>query len=173
MHTEAYEAVGRMISLSGVDPSSVKKALDVGGADVNGTAREYFPNAAWTGLDIEAAPGVDIVANAATWRAKNRFDLVLATELFEHSSEWVDIIETMAVHLGKNGPQLLITTAASTGRMPHGARGEWGVPPGQHYANVPPDVLEAVLNAWFKNVHVEYNPHPGDVYAFAQGVKTL
>lgn len=177
MHAEAYDGFGRMLQLAvqlgAVDPAAVKKGLDVGGADVNGTARDYFPNATWTGLDIEAGPGVDIVADASLWRAKNRYDVVIATELFEHTPVWIDIIETMAVHLGKNGPQLFVATAASTGRPGHGARGEWGVPPGQHYANVDPGELESVLRGWFKAVHVEYNPNPGDVYAVAWGVKPL
>jgi hypothetical protein len=171
MHAEAFDGFGRMLKLSGVDPGTIKKALDVGGADVNGTARGYFPNAEWLGLDIEPAPAVDIVANAATWRSKRRFDAVIATELFEHTPEWREIIETMALHLGKNGPQLFVTTAASTGRPGHGARGEWGVPAGQYYGNVDPEALSDVLDKYFLNVHVEFNPNPGDVYAYAQGVR--
>lgn len=158
--------------------------LDVGGADVNGSVRDQLPQVAWIGLDIEAAPGVQIVADAATWRFSDTqgdprfagihttgFDIVIATELFEHTSVWRDIIATMALSLRKGGPETLVATCASTGRPPHGARGEWGVPAGQFYGNVGPEELGEVLETWFTDVHVEYQANPGDAYMYAKGLR--
>lgn len=174
MHAEAYNGFARMLALSGIDPDRPWRALDVGGADVNGSVRVQLPAADWTGLDIEPAPGVQIVANAATWRLPDGdpgYDIVIATELFEHTSQWREIIATMASVLDPEGPQLLIATCASDGRPPHGARGEWGVPEGQFYGNVPPDKLRGELEFWFREVDVEYNPNPGDAYMRARGVR--
>ncbi len=164
-----------MLAGSGFPHDTGYLGLDVGGADVNGSVRDQLPGVAWIGLDIEAAPGVQIVADAATWRLPvnndSAFDIVIATELFEHAERWPEIIESMALALRRGGPETLITTCASTGRGPHGARGEWGVPAGQWYRNVPPEEMREELEKWFNIVRVEYNPNPGDCYAWAQGLR--
>lgn len=174
MHAEAYDGFGRMLAASGLDVNHPWYILDVGGADVNGSVRDYFPQGIFTGLDIEAAPGVEIVADAATWQLPEDdygYDVVIATELAEHAEDWAAIVETMAKALDPEGPMLLITTCASDGRPPHGARGEWGVPEGQWYRNVPPGEMREILERHFREVYVEYQANPGDCYAWARGVK--
>lgn len=174
MHPEAYAGFARMLEQTGIDAEYPYLGLDVGGADVNGSVRGQLPNTIWHGLDIKPAPGVQIVADAATWRPDGTlYDVVIATELFEHAERWADIIETMARALAPDTQQLLIATCASDGRPPHGARGEWGVPAGQYYGNVSPDALERRLRDFFRLVHVEYNPNPGDAYMWAQGLKDV
>ena len=171
MHIEAYDGFARMLALSGLDVNHPWRILDVGGADVNGSVRAQLPLAVFTGLDIEPAPGVEIVADAATWRlpeGDHGYDVVIATELFEHAEQWREIIETMAKALDPEGPQILIATCASTGRPPHGARGEWGVPAGQFYGNVSPEDLRRELELWFHEVEVHYNANPGDAYMWAK-----
>jgi len=175
MHQEAYEGFGRMLAMTGIDRMEELDILDVGGADVNGSVRDYFPNAHFSGLDIEPAPGVDYVFDAAEsdqWAHIGVYDVVIATELFEHAERWADIIANMSGCLSEMGHQLLIATCASNGRPPHGARGEWGVPAGQFYGNVGPEALRQHLEFWFHEVHVEYNPNPGDAYMWARGVRT-
>lgn len=170
MHIEAYEGFGHMLADSQLDVYHPWRVLDVGGADVNGSVREQLPLAQFTGLDIEPAPGVEIVADAADWRLPEGdpgYDIVIATELFEHAERWREIIESMAKALDPDGPMILIATCASDGRPPHGARGEWGVPEGQFYGNVSPIDLEEELGKYFSLVHVEYNPNPGDAYMWA------
>lgn len=169
MHQEAYDGFARMLALSGLDPQRPWQILDVGGADVNGSVRDQFPLAIFTGLDIEPAPGVQIVADAATFRCVPVYDVVIATELWEHTERWREIILTMASALDTDGPQILIATCASTGRPGHGARGEWGVPAGQYYGNVDPEDARAELGKYFHEVHVEYNANPGDLYCWAKG----
>jgi len=173
MHLEAYAGFARMLAQTRIDPLTEWRILDVGGADVNGSVRDQLPNAFFTGLDIEPAPGVQIVADASTWQPSewDSWDIVIATELFEHAQHWSAIIKTMAACLSWGGPELLIATCASDGRPPHGARGEWGVPEGQYYGNVPPNALRACLSDFFKEVHVEYNPNPGDAYMWARRLK--
>lgn len=165
-----------MLAASGYDTTKARAGLDVGGADVNGSVRDQLPWVAWTGLDIEAAPGVEIIADAATWRRPANdaegYDIVIATELFEHAERWREIIETMALALKRGGSETLIATCASTGRHPHGARGEWGVPAGQYYGNVEPADLVAELDKYFVEVRDHFNPNPGDVYVYAKGLRS-
>ena len=188
MHLEAYQAVGRMVEAAGAacgldfghaatdndgshtgDPLA---GLDIGGRDVNGTARDWFANTHWRGLDIRPGPGVDIVADATTWQSQVPvWDFVLSTECLEHVEHWPGIVRAAASALSHTGPQLAFFTAASTGRGAHGASGEHTPPEGEWYGNVEPADLTRELERWFEEVHVEYNPNPGDVYAWARGLK--
>ena len=171
MHVQAYDGFARMLAQTGLDASGSWLVLDVGGADVNGSVRDQLPNSRWVGVDIEAAPGVDILADAADWCAPfKEYDLVICTELFEHAERWREIIAQMCAGLCEWGPELLIGTCASTGRPPHGARGEDGVPEGQFYGNVDPEDLNAELSKWFREVTVEYQADPGDAYFWARGI---
>lgn len=184
MHAEAYDAVGRMVKESGFDfdpdgsgPARVWDGLDIGGRDVNGTAREWFPHTMWKGLDIRSGPGVDIVADATEWLADRDvpgelFDFVLSTECLEHVEHWRGIVRAAWSALDGYGPQLAFFTAASTGRGAHGASGEHVPPEGEWYGNVDPADLRWELERWFEEVHVEYNPNPGDVYAWAREMRT-
>lgn len=174
MHVEAYEGFGRMLQQTGVNPLENWRILDVGGADVNGSVRGYFPNSMIQGVDIGAAPGVDFVFDASDpepWAQIGPYDLVIATELFEHCEPWRAVIANMAKSLDVAGPQIFIATCASTGRPPHGARGEWGVPAGQFYGNVSPQELDDVLATHFHDHFVDYNPNPGDAYMWAHGAR--
>jgi hypothetical protein len=171
MHPEAYNGFIRMLHRSEIDPESAWRILDIGGRDINGSVRSLLPNAQWTGLDITAGPGVDIVADAREWKGEDLFDVVVCTEVFEHVQDWARIVSTAARHLDIGGPQALIVTCASTGRQAHGA---WGDPlpgTGEWYANVSPEALRTALVDDFQHVHVEYQPVPGDAYALAERVR--
>jgi SAM-dependent methyltransferase len=168
MHTEAYEAVATMRDAAGIGAGAGCVALDLGGADINGTARAHFPGATWFGLDAEPGPGVDFVADACTWQPDRTYDLVLCTELLEHVEEWQKCVLTAWWALRRGGH--LILTCASDGRRPHGARGEMDPAPGEWYANVPPGPIEVLLDQVFAVSAVHYNPIPGDVYAWARRI---
>lgn len=165
MHAEARDGMARMIAASGLDTARPLVALDLGGADVNGTTRDLFPGALWAGLDIEAGPGVDIVADARSWESAVRFDVVACTELLEHVERWAECVDTAWFALKPGG--FLFVTAASTGRPAHGARGGPAPLPGEWYGNVDPDEVRDALSL-FAESHVEFNPNPGDVYAWAR-----
>lgn len=155
-----------MLALSGVDPEGDWKILDIGGQYVNGSVHEYFPNAEITTLDLENA---DIVADARDWRSSLKFDLVIATEVFEHVQDWRQIIATMHWHLDSSGPGILLATCASTGRRPHGATGALDPAPGEWYKNVAPQDLKNELDQWFTYSEVHYHPEPwGDAYMWAR-----
>lgn len=187
VHVEAYEAVREMVSASGytkiaMGPLSHPRAgLDIGGADVNGSARGLIPCVdRWVGLDVAPGPGVDLVADATDWvtlyhtMTANAFDVVLCTEVLEHVAQYQRIIENAWRLLAPSG-FAFFTAAATNGqtwaRRPHGARGELDPPHGEHYANVNVVDLATYLN-WLVGGNDEklgdygltVNPNPGDVY---------
>lgn len=169
MHPEAYDGARRMIAAAGIDPAADLLGLDLGGADINGTARELLPKVHWVGLDAAPGPGVDIVADACTWIPdRSEYDVVLCTELLEHVEHAERCLATAYLALRPGGH--LILTCAATGRRPHGARGALDPVPGEWYANIEPGRLRTALSDLFggHRCHVEYQPNPGDAYAWAR-----
>jgi len=125
--------------------------LDIGGRDLNGNTRGFFPNASpYTVLDLRPGKGVDIIADAATWDGKVdtfdlateswtptkiAYDLVLCTETFEHTEKWREIIATAYAALRPGG--WLVFTCAGPGRPEHsGVEAVWGLIGDEWYSNV-------------------------------------
>jgi hypothetical protein len=140
MHAAAYQWVAEHAT---ADPVSV---LDVGGRNINGSPRGLFPNATtYTVVDIQPGADVDVVADAATWRTDQVFDVVVCTEVFEHTAVWPQICTTARELLAPGG--LFITTMAGPGRAVHSAvDGGPTLYPGEWYANVHPGDLAIALN---------------------------
>jgi SAM-dependent methyltransferase len=141
--------------------------LDLGGRDANGWHRvcELFPRAEYVTLDIEPGPGVDIVADAASWIPDREFDVVVCTEVFEHTPHWMHICTTACDALREGGT--FVCTAATNPRAPHCALDGWELREGEYYDNIDPDELEDVLCARFRYVDVATYPR-GDIYAKAR-----
>jgi hypothetical protein len=156
----------QMIEESGIASEIYWAGLDVGGRLINTSVRDLFPNTIWTGLDIKPGPGVDVVADASTWKPDRLYDLVISTELLEHTPVWAGCVATMVRALAPGG--YLFITCASIGREAHGAEGTMQVPPGEYYANVPPGSLTEVLMEHLEEAEVRYVYPPGDVYAWAR-----
>lgn len=140
--------------------------LEIGGRWINGGVRDLFPNAdPYVSLDIVPGPAVDIVANAATWVPDRLYDLIVCTEVFEHTPQWPAILRTAATACKPGGR--IVLTMAGPGRAVHGADGG-GLQPDEHYANVHPDTLHAqMVAAGWTGVEVDYQPSPGDTRATA------
>lgn len=72
--------------------------LEVGSRNVNGTVRPLFPQAGYTGVDMVAGPGVDLVLDIL--KAGNQFDgqfrTAVCCETLEHVKEPWAAIDTMA-----------------------------------------------------------------------------
>jgi len=141
MHAEALSWVKQFRT---DDPVTV---LDLGGRNVNGTPRGLFPNATvYTVVDIAPGPGVDFVADAATWVPDREYDVVLSTECFEHTYSWPEICATAFKACTPGG--LFVATMAGPGRAPHsGLDGGSTLYAGEEYGNVEPAKLRAVLEA--------------------------
>lgn len=163
MHREAMQWIASHATQDAVS------VLDLGGRDINGSARAQFPNASeYTVVDILPGEGVDIVADAATLDTDGKtWDIVVCAETFEHTAVWPGICRTAYKALRPDG--LFIVTTAGPGRPPHsGIDGLLRLLPGEHYANVPALELERVLNeTGFCDVIVDSQPMPADTRAIA------
>jgi hypothetical protein len=166
MHPEAETGMRRMIADSDINPWWPWVGLDIGGRFIIGSVRHLLRYTAWTGLDIKPGLGVDIVADAAAWRPDRAYDVVMSTELLEHTPAWSDVLLTCAAALRPGG--WLFVTCASTRRKPHGADGAPWLPEGEYYANVAPEELLPELERLFVDVHLTYQYPPGDIYAWAR-----
>lgn len=175
MHPEAYEAVGRMAGRLHIDTEPMRSALDIGGANWNGHARDWFTVERWDVLDMETPGDVDpkigtwFAGDARKWQHPQgkKYDIILATEVFEHVQYWERIFVTAATHLTKDGA--FIFTCASDGRPRHGATGGPYPLPGEWYANVSSSDIEQIVSKLFKEFHVEYRVNPGDAYGYGKG----
>ena len=159
VHKEAHDWVRSAISHLSI--------CDLGGADVNGTVRDLFPGWSYTSVDRRPGPGVDIVADAATWSADGRrFDAVVCCEVLEHAENWRAILANAARLLKPGG--LLILTMAGPGREPHTCDGHpMPTPPTEYYGNIDPRELSTVLkDLGFAVVLVDQ--HGADVRATAK-----
>lgn len=137
MHAEAMEWISRHRTAAAIS------VLDIGGRNINGSPRHLFPNADYTVLDIADDDGVDIVADAATWKPDRRYDVVVCAEVFEHTPHWVYIVATAWRALRKGG--LFVATMAGPGRESHSAVDGGVLKPGEHYANIDPAELTTAL----------------------------
>ncbi len=119
----------------------------MGSYDVNGSTRDLFPGWDYVGIDIQPGPGVDIVADAATWDGGGRlFDVIVSCEALEHAEHWRNIVRNAFKLLKPEG--LFIGTCAGPGRPHHKCSGEpMPEPPTEHYANLESDELREVLYA--------------------------
>lgn len=137
-------------------PASARSVAEFGSLDINGGVRDLLPvGAAYVGIDMQEGPGVDVVADAATWvPSAAPPDLVLCLEVFEHCETWRDLIDNAYRVLMPGGA--FICTAAAPGRAPHSARRESRPDPDEWYCNVSDvDLCEAMTAAGFSGVVVD------------------
>ncbi len=169
MHPSAWEfLVGALAPYVGTSG----RVVEFGAQDLGqGSPRSLFPFAQYTGVDLVAGPGVDVVADAADWEPDithppGPYDVAISAEMFEHSEQWREVLKTARKALKFRG--VFVVTCASYGRKPHSAAGHESVPDGEYYGNVGwADLREAIVAAGF---HVEFlkgYKERGDVYAVA------
>lgn len=162
MHAAAFEWA-RKCSLWLPRRASV---LEIGSRDVNGSVRPLFGYCPYHGIDALDGPGVDEVADAATWRppAGRWFDTVVSTECLEHARDAAAVCRTAFEALAPAGAFIL--TAAAPSRPPHSGVDGGKVRPGEFYRGV----SAADLRAWlapFAVALVDDFTQPTDVYALA------
>jgi SAM-dependent methyltransferase len=133
MHTQAAAFVALF-----TDPAPAA-VVEIGSRNINGEIRHLFPDTDWYGIDIEAGPGVNEVADGATWQPVEPVDMVVCCEVFEHCEGWRQIVKNAALMLRPGGR--LIVTAAGPGRAPHSAVDGGPIRDGEYYENIDPDEL--------------------------------
>ena len=94
------------------------KVLDIGSLDINGNNRYLFSDYTYTGIDIGEGPNVDIVCRGHEFKSKDKFDVVISSECFEHDEFW-DKTMLNAIKLLKVGG-MFVFTCATDGRAEHG-----------------------------------------------------
>jgi SAM-dependent methyltransferase len=115
---EFYQRVIKPNEVSG------KKILEVGSANLNGGLRSYLENLSpieYIGVDIQEAPGVDIVLRAEDFVkhfGENKFDFVVSTEVLEHIADWITVINNLKKIVSPNG--VILLTTRSIGFPYHG-----------------------------------------------------
>lgn len=137
MHPEAFEWVRRH--------ARDGKVLDIGGRDINGHPRDLFPGP-YVVVDLHPGPNVDHVADVCEWSSRDKFDVVLCLEVFEHTHRWRAILGA-AYRLARHGGRLIVT-CAGPGREPHSALDGGPLHAGEWYENVDPLELHAALSDW-------------------------
>jgi hypothetical protein len=142
--------------------------LEVGSLDINGSVRAVFADAEHHhGVDLVPGPGVDEVADAATWRPARTYDVVACAEVLEHAPEWPAILAMMWSAVAPGG-QLLMTCATDP-RPPHSAVDGLDVRPDEHYANVPASEVRELVRGWpTSEWSLELAAARGDLYLHAR-----
>lgn len=107
MHKSAYSNVSKFINKYLLTFKGKKlNVLDIGSMNVNGSCKQYFTDMGWnyTGIDIEAGDGVDVVLKDHHKYpfADNTFDVAVSISCFEHDEMfWLSFKEI--VRVVKNG----------------------------------------------------------------------
>jgi trans-aconitate methyltransferase len=119
--------------------------------------RDLFPNATYHGIDAQWGDGVDETANAATWQPAEPVDLVVSSEVFEHTPHWRAIVSNSFDMLRSGGR--VVFTCAGPGRAIHGVVTD-NPDDRDYYANVDHDDLHDVMvAAGFVDVVTSNVPH--------------
>jgi hypothetical protein len=160
MHEQCFRYVAKVVAE--LDPAP-RTVVDIGGLNINGTVRGLFPGAEYTSVDLRPGPGVDVVADGATWRPAGLVDCVVCTEVLEHAPDPGAIVANAIAMLREGGT--LIVTAAMEPRTPHSAIHGGPLTPGEHYANVDPVLLMEWIQAGCIDWRVETDERHGDVRA--------
>lgn len=95
------------------------RVLEIGSADINGSVRPFFTHSDYTGVDLAAGPGVDVIGSGDTLALPDdHVDLAISCECFEHNPRWCATFVNMH-RMAKAGGVVLVT-CASRGRLEHG-----------------------------------------------------
>jgi SAM-dependent methyltransferase len=92
-----------------------RNIVEIGACEVNGSLRpilESYAPASYVGVDIAEGVGVDIICDAERVLErleKERFDIVISTEVIEHTRDWKRVISNIKNLCAPEGT-ILITT---------------------------------------------------------------
>ncbi|MCX7620228.1 MAG: class I SAM-dependent methyltransferase [Acidimicrobiales bacterium] len=171
MHVQAYDFVARATEdlrqrgQGRMPPGTT--VLEIGSLDINGSIRPLFAGASsYHGVDIVAGPGVDEIADAATWVPPRQYSVVICAEVLEHAPAWRDILAMMWQATEPSGR--LLMTCATEPRPPHSAIDGLALRPDEYYANVPVASVVSIVQQWrAASWSVDWARDRGDLYLSA------
>lgn len=162
MHASAYQ-----FGSTALDPAEIagKTVIEAGAYNVNGSVRlpvESHGPAAYTGTDMQAGPGVDVVCLAED--LPDRFgresaDVVVSTEMLEHAADWQAAMLGMIRVLRPGG--LLVLTTRGPGFPVHGY-------PDDHWRFTPEAMRQILEGAGLEVLRCEPDPDPQSPGVFAK-----
>lgn len=165
MHVDAFDWTRDSFNNWRADSNNLLNVLEFGSLDINGSIRSIFDGHSqlYLGVDIAPGPGVDIVHDAKSFFYPEKFDVVVACEVFEHTPDWREIITNSFNLLNDGG--IFIATMAGEGRHPHSAIDESPIRDWEYYDNVGAWELNRHLRSLFSDVQV--NTHGADLRCLA------
>lgn len=123
------------------------RVVDIGSKNWNGDTRYLFTKSRYTGLDLCAGDGVDIVGPAHLAPIESEScDVVISTECLEHDPHWILTLKHAGYWLMPGG--LLLITCATEGRPEHAttAHPGHGNVVSDYYHNLTEDDLRFALD---------------------------
>ena len=149
--------------------NSISRVLEVGSQNINGSVRQYFPNATeYLGIDLGLAPDVDWAIPGELVELPNGWaEVVISTECFEHCESWEKVFINMIRIAAPRS--LIIITCASPGRPTHGTiDSEMDSSPftPSYYKNLGTDEIcqKIALGHYFTSHSFEINSLSSDLY---------
>jgi hypothetical protein len=149
--------------------TSASRILEVGSQNINGSVRDFFPNAReYLGIDLGLAANVDWVVPGELVELPDGWsDIAISTECFEHCEHWKKVFINM---IRISAPRsLVIITCAGLGRPTHGTidSDEFSSPfTSGFYKNLAVDDIahEIATGVYFTNHAFEVNSLSKDLY---------
>lgn len=162
MHKEAYAYVRTHVLNMTFD-----NVIEFGSLDINGSIKGLFDTDSYYGIDLQAGPGVDEIADAVSWESpEGEVDCIVCCEVLEHAPSVKGIVENAYRNLGQNG--LFIVTCATNPRAPHSAVDGGPIRDGEHYRNVEAEELRGYFKHAFQIVDLTVSRERGDLYCVAR-----
>jgi SAM-dependent methyltransferase len=166
MHKEAFEFAAQ--TLDDLDLPTIR-ALEIGARDFNGGVRELVERLQpewYLGIDTAPGPGVDAIGDGSDYQPPIVPNLVLCTEVLEHTPHAREVVRQIGRVLEPGGFALI--TCATDPRAPHSGVDGYAVRAGEYYANVRPrDLDEWLTLAGLDALVFEVHDDRGDLYAYA------
>jgi SAM-dependent methyltransferase len=147
MHAAALEFVWLALAESGRRAGMApRQVYEIGSRDINGSIRQAFPEAeVYLGVDLLHGPGVDVVADGATYTPPFTPDCVVCCEVLEHSPHPGAIVRQAWRVLAQGG--LFVVTCATDPRPAHSGIHGMRPMPGEYYRNLSERDLRAMVPA--------------------------
>ena len=99
MHATSYDSMEQFYYKYCADSRQLLKILEVGSQNINGTYRPIFAGHNYTGIDVVAGAGVDVVVKPWMWgdrlKELHLFDVIISGQTLEHDAQWWRTLEQM------------------------------------------------------------------------------